>query len=320
MDALEPRRQALSAELEALALPSGGFPYRPGGGAFVEPTALALLALAPTLPPAPPTPLKGTGPAARSLRHLLACQLDGGSFGTSADDSEPSWATSLAILALAAHGHSGNVEVAAQTLEAWTQNTSLDDATKAEVKRLFGIDVNILAWPWYGSTSAWVDPTCYGMLALLAAGRPVSHPRIVSGVRFLEDRVCGEGGWNYGNPHVFGATLEPVAMTTGLALVALARAGVEGGTRTIGSSLDRLEHLLAGSLSGRTLAWSAWGLAVWGRSEAARRALDRVAPLPGSRSGPGAETLAVTILAIRSIMGTAPTAVVRAPPNEPRAP
>jgi hypothetical protein len=45
--------------------------------------------------------------------------------------------------------------------------------------------------------------------------------RIRVGEQFLFDRVCHEGGWNYGNPEVYGQKLWPYVPTTAVALLAM---------------------------------------------------------------------------------------------------
>ena len=59
--------------------------------------------------------------------------------------------------------------------------------------------------------------------ALVASSHPTldAAARIEEGERLLIDRVCAEGGWNYGNAVVLGQTLAPYVPTTALALVAL---------------------------------------------------------------------------------------------------
>src|SRR5690606_5097664 len=45
--------------------------------------------------------------------------------------------------------------------------------------------------------------------------------RIEEAERMLADRVCREGGWNYGNSNMLGADLEPHVPTSALGLIAL---------------------------------------------------------------------------------------------------
>jgi hypothetical protein len=72
-------------------------------------------------------------------------------------------------------------------------------------------------------TFSWVEPTAWGLLALKAAPHrpPAATARIDEAERLLFDRACDPGGWNYGNPNVFGQPLRPYVPTTALGLVAL---------------------------------------------------------------------------------------------------
>ena len=45
--------------------------------------------------------------------------------------------------------------------------------------------------------------------------------RIRDGEAVLRDRVCVDGGWNYGNSNVFGKNLPAYIPTTAIALLAL---------------------------------------------------------------------------------------------------
>jgi hypothetical protein len=86
-------------------------------------------------------------------------------------------------------------------------------------------DSSIQAWPWVDGTASWVEPTAW-CLVVLKKVRSQSHSREASeriqvGERFLFDRVCHDGGWNYGNKEVYGTKLWPYVPTTALALLAL---------------------------------------------------------------------------------------------------
>jgi len=87
--------------LAEAALPAGAFGYHPGGQPFVEPTALALLALASARGASPSS---SAGGAESSLHTLISWQKPAGFFGAMPDDPDPSWTTSLALLALLACG------------------------------------------------------------------------------------------------------------------------------------------------------------------------------------------------------------------------
>jgi hypothetical protein len=90
----------------------------------------------------------------------------------------------------------------------------------------FPDDGTIQAWSWVEGTASWVEPTAWSLLLLKHLRRNGALPaegteRIDVGERFLFDRVCSIGGWNYGNKMVFGQNLWPYVPTTALALLAL---------------------------------------------------------------------------------------------------
>jgi hypothetical protein len=86
-------------------------------------------------------------------------------------------------------------------------------------------DNSIQAWSWIDGTASWVEPTAWCLLVLKkvrsqSAGGEVAE-RIRDGERLLLDRVCRDGGWNYGNSEVYGQALWPYVPTTALALLAM---------------------------------------------------------------------------------------------------
>jgi hypothetical protein len=84
---------------------------------------------------------------------------------------------------------------------------------------------SIQAWPWVDGTASWVEPTAWCLLLLKRVRSqslsPEAAERIGVGEQLLFDRVCHEGGWNYGNPEVYGKKLWPYVPTTALALLAM---------------------------------------------------------------------------------------------------
>jgi len=88
-----------------------------------------------------------------------------------------------------------------------------------------GQDNSIQAWSWVEGTASWVEPTawCLILLKRVRSQSPSQEAaeRIRVGEQFLFDRVCHEGGWNYGNPEVYGQKLWPYVPTTAVALLAM---------------------------------------------------------------------------------------------------
>jgi hypothetical protein len=131
-----------------------------------------------------------------------------------------------------------------------------------------------------------------------------AQARIEEGQRLLWDRVCVNGGWNYGNRRVLGEALEPFPDTTAFALLAL-----QGSARreALAESCDALEALLDEKASSLALALSALAFELHARAaEPLRARLEaRIGQL-----GPPRETRSVA-LALLALGGGA--ALLRVP-------
>ncbi len=154
-------------------------------------------------------------------------------------------------------------------------------------------DGTIPAWSWVAGTSAWVEPTCYAILSLAKTGKGAA--RVAEGRRLLRDRQCNDGGWNYGNPRIFGTELEGQAAPTGWALLALERND---------PAIDRgLRSLDAAKAEPSTLALSVAVLAtVWHQRDPAAF-VELLAPRIGSEGARGRiDWTALAVLALQSAM------------------
>ena len=81
----------------------------------------------------------------------------------------------------------------------------------------------------------------------------------------IYDRMCREGGWNYGNSVVLGAELWPYADVTALTLLSLAD---HRGRRENDRSLAALRRMLTHVDSGLALSWAALCLSAYGQDAA----------------------------------------------------
>ncbi|MBI5396550.1 MAG: hypothetical protein HZA91_14745 [Verrucomicrobia bacterium] len=240
--AVERGRQFLSAAQAA----DGGWPYRPGTAPSLEPACYALAAM------------DGAASAQQrdaGLRWLLARQAADGAF-TLPGDNEPHWAAPLAMLALA---HLGAAEpqraAAVRWLLTWAGRTRPQHAALT-------LDGQLVGWPWTGDAFSWVEPTAYALLALKRSGQH-GHPRVAEGEKMLLDRQCSDGGWNYGNPAVFGTALPGFIPTTSLATLALRDSSAAGDATRRG--LDFLQREIQNHRSALALSLAILCLAAFGR-------------------------------------------------------
>lgn len=200
--------------LESAQNPDGGWGYHPHGRSMVEPTGAVVLALADH---------PGKPSIALARRWLEHAQHPDGGWGIGPEDPESHWCTAWALLALArvdpdapsiAQGVRWLLQVPAIRIQS-------DELTE-EVRRTLGIDPSLRGWPWRPGEASWVEPTALALLALHTASRTGEHrDRIDEAIRYLIDRRCQGGGWNFGNPFMLGAYLPPRPHPTAWALLAL---------------------------------------------------------------------------------------------------
>jgi len=119
------------------------------------------------------------------------------------------------------------------------------------------VNMDLKGWPWASGSFSWVEPTSYFLIGLkrlrFALGGTNVDDRIRQGELMIYDRVCEEGGWNYGNSKVYGEALWPYPDITALALIALQDNKQTEANR---KSLGMLEKALNDTRSGLALSWS----------------------------------------------------------------
>ena len=178
-----------------------------------EPAALAAIALL------------GHGAARaaqKPLQWLTKTQRADGSLGVDAQQSSPTWPTSLAVIAwTAADSMRGSSKFEPQLASAVRSMLRVEGVRLERVPEM-GHDSTLLGWPWVEGTHSWIEPTAMHLLALKAVGQS-QHPRAREAARLLADRLLPSGGCNYGNTTVLGQTLRPHVQPTGVCLLALAR-------------------------------------------------------------------------------------------------
>jgi len=204
----------------------GGWGFRSETRSRVEASAWALLALRHWN-----FPTSLTEPISRGLRFLEAAQLPDGSWPASAESREGCWVTSLACWALlgveefsksAGHGLSWLCADQPGESRLWFRLLRrLQGGRRVSSQKDF-----YYGWSWTSGTASWVEPTSFAVIVLASAVANLL-PEAARRSRFAEamlyDRMCEGGGWNCGNPMVYGVPGEPQVSTTAWALLALRR-------------------------------------------------------------------------------------------------
>jgi hypothetical protein len=242
----------LDQHLERLAA-ADRWTYRASRESAAEPAAWTAIALA----------AHGLAEAAmRAAQWLANLQQADGAVGVSAAEAEPRWPTSLAMLAWTAvdrAGDGGRFTRNVQSAARWALNNRGKPAPRSPQ---IGHDTQLVGWSWAADTHAWLEPSCFFVMGLRAAGFG-HHPRVREGVRLIVDRLLPAGGANYGNTIVLGQPLLPHVQPTGVAMLALCGENVHD--RRVGTSLDFLERSLRAGTAPASLAFACLGLMARGR-------------------------------------------------------
>jgi hypothetical protein len=203
----------------------GGWGFHPNSKSRVESTCWALQALANSESP---------GETAEAVRggidYLQNAQLPGGSWPSDAEAKSGSWVTSLACWTL--HSNMQSSRFVSAGLRWLCQDWPRDSRLWRRVLRKFSRERKVTpqndsfrGWGWTPNTSSWVEPTAFALIALQDCSpqlRPASaEERIRLGEGLLYDRMCQDGGWDCGNPSVYGAPGIPLVNTTVWALLAM---------------------------------------------------------------------------------------------------
>ena len=206
----------------------GGWGFHCGAESRVEPTCWALKALT----------AQGTAnsledaPVAAGLRFLTAAQLPDGSWPSTTKQHTGCWVTSLACWVLRDFRDGKYRTAIADGLRWVCADWPKDSSWWRRGLRRFSPgnhhlkhDDQARGWGWTPGTSSWVEPTAFALLALEGQDPEVlpssTEKRKKLGEALLYDRMCPGGGWNCGNPGVYGVIGNPLVIPTSLALLAL---------------------------------------------------------------------------------------------------
>ena len=241
----------------------GGWGFHSGSGSRVEPTCWVLQALL-------NAPEPDTDAVTRGFQLLRQAQLTDGSWPSTQGETTGCWVTSLACWTLTAAMDSPQIVAAGLN---WLCKDWPRDSTPwqrllrrfSTQRDIFPINDSYRGWGWTPHTSSWVEPTSFALLALEQAPKDLlpaaATRRRQLAESMLRDRMCPGGGWNCGNPKVYGVPGEPLVIPTAWALLAL-RAHPEWPENVM--SLDWLEQNISkiqgpGSLAITRICYETYG-------------------------------------------------------------
>lgn len=256
-------------------------PYVPGNASAPEPTSYSLLALRNS------QALDSAG-RTRSVEWIARYVDHSGD----ASDAQPQWTKALCLLALQ------RLQVRQDLRDRLIRELMAVRVERSPAAPNDELDGRLRGWAWVDSTFSWVEPTSYALLALKSAGQH-KHERIQEAERLLLDRVCADGGWNYGNRKVRNGTLTSMMPPTALAAMALQ--GTSGTGTILGRAFELLDREVAKNPSSMSLALTILCFDVFGRANT-----HLIAPLIGRQQPNGTwrnqlHLTALSVLALQAV-------------------
>jgi len=195
------------------------------------------------------------------LNWLRERQKDDGSWSLNDASKQSSWTTPIAVLALLSFQDQKQHALKAAkwilTQEGrkpgWVASLLV---RLSLVKKMIELDPYLSGWSWTVGAFSWVEPTSYSLMALKKLKRSLVgtnyEERIRQGEMLIYDRMCENGGWNYGNSRVLGEALWPYPDVTAVALIALQDRAAREANQT---SLRALDAMMREAASGTALGW-----------------------------------------------------------------
>ena len=245
----------------------GGWGYQLGSSSRAEPSSWALLALGEC------QTAELSEVVRRGCEWLRQTQLSDGAWPAVLGQKQGCWVTALACLALQRVERSSTAALRGLNWLCrqwpgegglwWRVSGLLGRRKRGKVTTQ---NDRYRGWSWTPGTASWVEPTAYSLILLRNTPRhlwpKVAPKRQRLGRAMLYDRMCPGGGWNAGNPVVYGVVGEPLVIPTSCALLALRD---EGDCPQIGQSLDWLEASLNLSVGSASVALAHMCLQSYGR-------------------------------------------------------
>ncbi len=161
------------------------------------------------------------------MAWLRATQRPDGGWPPCPPVTQSTWVTAMvALLPRDSLGHASSTSAINWLMGQTGKETSFAYRLRSELTgNGAGSDEPRRGWPFFPGAAAWVTPTAFGVLALEKARRDTANSalqqRVLIGREFLLERICKDGGWNYGRSSVLGVDAPSYPETTGQALLAL---------------------------------------------------------------------------------------------------
>ena len=195
------------------------------------------------------------------LKWLLQHQRDDGSWSLNDASKQGSWTTPIAVLALLSFQDQREHALRAAKWILTQQGRKPGWLATllvrlSLVKKMTELDPYLSGWSWTAGAFSWVEPTSYSLMALKKLKRSLAgtncDERIRQGEMLIYDRMCENGGWNYGNSKVLGEALWPYPDVTAVALIALQDQTTSAVNQ---KSLRVLDATMRETASGTALGW-----------------------------------------------------------------
>lgn len=251
----------------------GGWGAVAGNQSTTESTALALLALQ-------TRDQAALGPAiGKAKTWLIERQNADGSWPLADGLKGPSWSTAFAMLALSESTESTERVIRAGRWALEQEGSKIGLLAKLVLalqfqKRVVHLNEDLIGWSWTPDTFSWVEPTSYFIIALKKLKRQLPpkafQERVAQGELMLYDRMCENGGWNYGNSSVYGDGLWPYPDVTAVALIALQDHSERKENQM---SLQALGEMAKNTGSGLALGWTMLCYMLYGKDGTALKRL-----------------------------------------------
>lgn len=261
--------ELIAQQLLRLQNQDGGWGWGIGKSSNVEATAYALMGLS-----QPHVQLSSQRQLERGWRWLLGMQLANGAWPYASTPQTGSWVTSLAMIALS---DSPRYQQSALQGAKWLLKQKGERLgflpslmyRLGDKKQAGKMNPDLQGWAWTPRTASWVEPTAYALLALRKfrplLDQKLSDERVRQGEALLYNRMCVDGGWNYGNAVVLKEQLPPYPDTTAISLIALQHHADKHENQL---SLHVLNKLVEQQKSGLILSWAIICRSLYGQSSA----------------------------------------------------